>query len=378
MFNKIYYQSKFNIYRKGFKMKVIKAFGPQDLRVVDVPVPEPGPGYVRIRVRASGICGSDKGIWYTKNKSDFVAGHEAAGDVDKLGEGVASLEPGDRVMINNVVGCGKCAACRMGAFTQCPSWDGSMDVNNGFGEYLVAPARNCLRILPGLDYIDGALIMDNWGTPFGGLMRANLRPGSGTTGAGAHGASTRSAGAAGVDMRGTDVLVNGCGPLGQAAIGLSSAMGAYVIAVDPIGWRRDLALKNGAHLAIKPDDLPNAARMVTDGFGVHLAMECSGKGAAYENCLKSLRIGGDLVSIGENAEFTFNSSPQIIRRMLSITGTWYSTLPQAREVMQLALQNRINVRSFLSRTITLDQVPELFGSIVDCADGILKCVIVFE
>ena len=335
------------------KMKVMKVFGPQDLRIVDAPMPEPGYGAVRIKVRASGICGSDKGIWYVKEKRDSVAGHEAAGQVEKLGEGVSSLAVGDRVMVNNVGGCGACPACRSGAFVLCTDRSASHDVNNGFGEYLVAPSRNCMRILPGLDFIDGALIMDNWGTPFGALRRGHI----------------------GLGM---DVLVNGCGPIGQAAIALSKAMGAYVIAVDPITWRRDFALRSGADAAIPPDELLDAAKKLTNGLGVQAVLECSGNGKAYENCLKALRIGGNLVSIGEHAELTLRPSENIIRRSLSMIGTWYSTLPQAGEVMQLALQGRINVRSFLTHTLSLDEVPGKFGSIVNCDEGFLKCVIVFD
>jgi len=334
-------------------MKVMKAFGPQDLRIVEVPMPEPEPGTVRIKVRASGICGSDKGIWYTKEKRDRVAGHEAAGEVDKLGEGVTSLAVGDRVMINNVGGCGICPSCRAGAFVLCPDRSGSKDVGNGFGEYLIAPARNCLRILPGLDFIDGALIMDNWGTPFGGIRRGQI-------------------------TQGMDALVSGCGPIGQAAIGLLKAMGVFVIAADPVEWRRNFALRNGADAAVNPDELPEAAKKLTNGLGVHAVLECSGNGKAYDNCMKSLRIGGNLVTIGEHAELTLRPSELIIRRSLSVIGTWYSTLPQASEVMQLALQKRINVRSFLTHTITLDEVPGLFGSIVNCDEGFLKCMIVFN
>ena len=88
-------------------MKVIKAFGPGDLRVVEAPMPEPGHGYVRVKVRASGICGSDKWLWSVKDKMDSVARHEVSGEIEKLGEGV---------MINNVVGCGLCSACRAGEF----------------------------------------------------------------------------------------------------------------------------------------------------------------------------------------------------------------------------------------------------------------------
>jgi threonine dehydrogenase-like Zn-dependent dehydrogenase len=232
-------------------------------------------------------------------------------------------------------------------------WDGSLDVNNGFGEYLIAPARNCMRILPGLDFIDGALIMDNWGTPYGGILRGNIK-------------------------QGMDVIVNGCGPIGQAAVALATAMGAYVLAVDPVKWRREYAVKQGAKHVFAPEELPDAARNISDGLGIHLVMECSGSGASYENCLKSLRIGGQLIAIGEHAQYLYQSSDQIIRRSLSIVGTWYSTLPQAGELMQLALQNRINLKSFLTHTVRLDEVPGMFESIMNCDDGILKCMILFD
>jgi len=333
-------------------MKVIKAFGPQDLRVVEAPMPEPEPGYVRIKVRASGICGSDKWIWNVSEKSDFVAGHEVAGEVEKLGEGVASLALGDRVMINNVGGCGTCAACRAGAFVLCPRRSGN-DVNNGFGEYLVAPARNCLRLLPAIDFVDGALIMDNWGTPYGGIQCAGI-------------------------VSGMDVLVNGCGPIGQAAIGLAKAFGAFVIAVDPIAYRRQAALKNGADAVFATDELPASVKSLTDGMGVHVVLECSGNGEAYGNCLSALRIGGSMVSIGEHAEYMLRPSEQFIHRNLNLHGSWYSTMSQANELMQMALQGRINTKSFLTHAIPLEKVPELFASVVDCADGVLKCVIVFD
>jgi len=333
-------------------MKVLKAFGPQDLRVVEAAIPEPKPGQVLIKVRASGICGSDKWIWNANEKSDFVAGHEAAGEVVKLGDGVTSLALGDRVMINNVGGCGTCAACRAGAFVMCLRRSGD-DVNNGFSEYLVAHARNCLRLLPGLDFIDGALIMDNWGTPFGGIKRVGVAPG-------------------------TDVLVNGCGPIGQAAIGLAKAFGAFVIAVDPIAYRRQAALKNGADVALTADEMPDGVKNLTDGMGVQVVLECSGNGEAYENCLSALRIGGNMVSIGEHAEYMLRPSEQFIHRSLSLHGSWYSTMSQASELMQVALQGRINVKSFLTHTVTLEELPGLFASIVDCADGLLKCVVVFE
>jgi threonine dehydrogenase-like Zn-dependent dehydrogenase len=334
-------------------MKVIKAYGPGDLRVTEAPLPCPPPGYVRIKVRASGICGSDKWVWTVKGPSDSIAGHEVAGEVDALGDGVYSLAPGDRVAVNNAGGCGTCPACRMGAFVLCPGWDGSLDVNNGFGEYLVAPARNCMKLLPGIDFIDGALIMDNWGTPYGGVKRGGIGPGM-------------------------DVLVNGCGPIGQAAVALCKAFGAYVLAADPVPSRRDAALALGAAKAFAPGELSREVRECTQGLGVHAVMECSGAGAAYEPCLDSLRVGGSLIAIGEHAEYPYQSSERIIRRSLRIVGTWYSTMGQGGEVMRLAADGRINLKSFLTHTVTLEEVPGIFEAVMNMDKGIIKCVVVFE
>jgi len=327
-------------------MKVVRPFGPQDLRIVEVPIPEPGPGHVRIKVRASGICGSDKWVW-NSGPSGGVAGHEVAGEVDKLGDDVHALNVGDRVMINNVGGCGDCQACRAGAFTLCRNWTGALDVNNGFGEYLIAPIRNCMKLLPELDFVDGALIMDNWGTPYGGIKRAGI-------------------------TRGMDVIVNGCGPIGQAAVGICKAFGAYVIAVDPNKWRREYALKNGADIALSPEELP-----FTD-YVIDVVLECSGYGPSYDNCLKSLKHEGTLVAIGEHAEVSFNSSDLIVRRSLKIVGSWYSTMPQGAELMQLAASGQINLKSFVTKIVKLEDVPNVFGQIMACDEGWLKCMIVFD
>ena len=335
------------------QMKVIKAFGPQDLRVVTAPIPTPGPGQVRIKVKASGICGSDKWVWDVPGPTNNVAGHEVAGEIDALGEGVTQFTPGDRVMVNNVGGCGHCPACQKGAFVLCPTWDGHLDINNGFGEYVIAHARNCMQLLPELDFIDGALIMDNWGTPYGGLVRANITPGQ-------------------------TVVITGLGPIGQAAVCLARAKGVQVIAVDPVPWRQEFALKNGAHHAFAPSQLPQAVKDLTQQLGADVLMECSGNGQAYDTGFASLKNEGALIAIGEHAQFNFTPSDHVIRRALKIIGSWYSTMPQGKEIMDLAVTGKIQLKSFLTHTITLEEVPQIFGPVMDCAQGIMKVVIVFN
>ena len=122
----------------------------------------------------------------------------------------------------------------------------------------------------------------------------------------------------------------------------------------------------------------NAARQATNNAGARVVLECSGYGPVYEPALQALRTGGDLVAIGEHADFHFNPSDQVIRRSLSIIGSWYSTMPQAAEVMQLALSGQINLKSFLTHTISLEEIPAMFKSIMELKAGIMKCVVVIN
>jgi len=332
-------------------MKVIKAFGPKDLRLVEVPEPVPGNGEVLIAVRASGICGSDKWFWRVSGPVDAVAGHEVAGEVVKLGPGVKKLKMGDRVAVNNVVGCGHCHACRSGEFVRCPNRPGK-DVNNGFSEYVVAPERNCLLLDDRIDYETGCLIFDNWGTPFGAVSRADISVGH-------------------------DVLIFGCGPIGLAAVALAKERGAYVIAVDPQPYRLNAARQIGADEILTPDDaLPDKVRQITSGLGVDVVLECSGKAPAYQLGLASLKIGGTLVSVGEGACVDFRPSDFVIRNHLNIFGTWYSTMYQGRMVQNLILEGKIKPKAFLTHRISLEEVPHFFGKVCDFEDNILKAVIV--
>lgn len=334
-------------------MKVVKAFGLKDLRVVEKPDPTPREGEVLIGVRASGICGSDKWYWRVTGPTDNIAGHEVAGEVLALGPGVRHLKPGDRVAVNNVVGCGICAECRAGRFVRCANRSGN-DVNNGFGELVTAPERNCMILHDSLDYEAGCLIFDNWGTPFAAIGRAGVK-------------------------NGDDVVISGCGPIGLAAVNLSKMLGAYVIAVDPIPYRRDAAIRMGADAVLSPDDkaVP-AINQLTNGDGASVVIECSGKGGAYEIGLSALRVGGTFVSVGENAQVDLKPSDHIIRKQLNVLGSWYTTMQQGKMVQDLMAEHRIAPYAFVTHRVTLERVPYIFGQVFDFGDNILKVVILMD
>jgi threonine dehydrogenase-like Zn-dependent dehydrogenase len=331
-------------------MRALKNFGPHDLRIVERPDPQPRPGAVLVRVRASGICGSDKWYW-TTGPTDFIAGHEVAGEVVAVGEGVTTLRPGDRVAVNNVVGCGACAACAAGAFTRCPNRKGN-DVNDGFCEYVVAPERNCLLLDPALDTVAGCLMFDQWGTPYAAVERAGLAPEEW-------------------------VAVTGLGPIGLGAVAMAALRGAQVVALDPVAYRRDLALKLGAAVALDPTAEAATTNLLdATAGGPAAALECSGNGKAYGLLLAALRPEGRLVSVGEHAEFTFHPSDHLIRKNLSLLGSWYTTMPQGAAVQRLLLEGRLDPYALVTHRVTLEEAPAAFARAVDMAEGVIKTVIV--
>jgi len=333
-------------------MKAIHSFGPHDVRLVDVPDPAPGPGEVLVAVRASGICGSDKWLWRATEPVTRIIGHEVAGEVIALGPEVKRPRVGDRVAVNNVVGCGVCPACRAGAFVRCPHWSGEDDVNGGYGELLVAPARNCMRLADEIDYETGCLLFDNFGTPFAALERAGVASGD-------------------------DVVVMGCGPIGLAAVVLAKMRGAFVVAVDPLPYRLDVASRLGADRVLAPgDDTAAVVHDATSGLGARVVLECSGKPPSYPIALASLRIGGTLVTVGEGGEMLLRPSDLVIRRNLSIVGSWYSTMHQGRLVQDLVLQKKIEPRVLVTHRGPLQEFPRIFRQVCEFSDDVIKAVIV--
>ncbi|MBB5325738.1 2-desacetyl-2-hydroxyethyl bacteriochlorophyllide A dehydrogenase [Anoxybacillus tepidamans] len=330
-------------------MKQVKAFGPGDLRVVEVEPPVLGEGEVLVDVHACGICGSDKWFWYVDSPNDYVAGHEVAGEVVDVGPGVKNLKVGDRVSVNNVKGCGQCSACQEGQFVRC---SGSVThMGFGFSEKVAVPECNCLKLEPEISYVAGSLIFDNWGTPYSAIKRTSMK-------------------------KGHIVVVTGCGPIGLAAVALAKLRGAQVIAVDPIKERLEAANRLGAQLTVSPGaDAFEKINTFTNDQGVDIVLECSGKPASYELALSVLKVAGTLVSIGEGAKFNFNSS-DIIHKHLTIIGSLYSTMKDGAEIQELMVKGEIDPLAFVTHTFRLEEIPSSFEKVISCSDGLLKAVVV--
>jgi L-iditol 2-dehydrogenase len=253
--------------------------GPEDIRLEDVPTPVPGAGEVRVRVGACGLCGSDLHIYRGRHpvlRPPVVMGHEFVGRVTALGEGVAAggLALGQRVVAIAGRGCGRCAACRAGAFRLCPDLRVvGGHLAGGLADEVVLPADQFVPVPRSLAVADAALV------EVAAVARHAVRRVGG--------------------VRRRRVAVLGAGPLGVVLTKVARVLGARsVIASDVDPARRALALAAGADAVV---DAATAApgeawrELGPDGFDV--AFDCAGRPETLVQGLEATRRGGTVAMV---------------------------------------------------------------------------------
>ncbi|MFI1965298.1 Zn-dependent alcohol dehydrogenase [Streptomyces pathocidini] len=275
---------------------VLHEIGQDKLEVLDdVEAVGFGPGKVRLRIRATGLCHSDVSAMngVLPQPAPFVPGHEGAGEVVDVGDGVTHLKPGDRVLVCWLPACGSCPACRRGQSHLClsgflnagtpnfkrPGGDVFGFAGTGtFAEEVVVAAGAAVPIPDDVPFDIAALI------------------GCGvTTGLGAALNTAKVA-------AGSSVAVIGCGGVGISAIQGARASGAaQITAVDPVAARREAALRFGATEAVAPDGLADAKARTTGGEGFDYVFEVVGKSATARTAYENTRRGGTLCVVGAGA-----------------------------------------------------------------------------
>ncbi|MBT2387164.1 Zn-dependent alcohol dehydrogenase [Streptomyces sp. ISL-11] len=254
-----------------------------------------GPGKVRLRMRAGGLCHSDLSAMsgVLPQPAPFVPGHEGAGEVVDVGEGVADLRPGDRVLVCWLPSCGSCPSCRRGQSQLClagfmnagtPNFRrAGSDVfgfagTGTFAEEIVVGAGCAVPIPDDVPYDIAALIGCGVTTGLGAALNT------------AHVAA------------GSSVAVIGCGGVGICAVqGARAAGAAQIVAVDPVASRREAALRFGATEAVAPDALGDARARITGGEGFDYVFEVVGTSATARAAYEATRRGGTLCVVGAGA-----------------------------------------------------------------------------
>ncbi|WP_172386677.1 Zn-dependent alcohol dehydrogenase [Streptomyces sp. MNP-20] len=254
-----------------------------------------GPGKVRVRVRATGLCHSDVSAMngVLPQPAPFVPGHEGAGEVIDVGDGVTNVKQGDRVVVCWLPACGRCPACRRGQTELClagfmnagtpnfkrPQGDVFGFAGTGtFAEEVVVDAACAVPVPDDVPYDIAALIGCGVTTGLGAALNtADVAAGS-------------------------SVAVIGCGGVGVSAIQGARLKGAaHIVAVDPVAARREAALRFGASEAVAPEALDDAKQRATAGEGFDYVFEVVGKSATARAAYEATRRGGTLCVVGAGA-----------------------------------------------------------------------------
>jgi (R,R)-butanediol dehydrogenase / meso-butanediol dehydrogenase / diacetyl reductase len=271
-------------------VRAARFHGRGDIRVEDVPDPKVGPGQVEVSVDWCGICGTDlheflEGPIFipaagaphpiTGQTVPVVMGHEFAGVVSAVGDGVSGLQEGDRVAVEPYYVCGECVACAAGRYNICRKlgFIGLSGQDGGFAEKCVVDARWVHRLgdLP----TDVGALVEPLAVGYHAVRLSGVREGG-------------------------TAAVFGAGPIGLVTAAALRAVGAgNVIVVEPAAARKEKAQVAGAHTVLDPTatDVPDAIRDLTGGAGADVAFECAGIDAVLATAIGSVRPGGTVVNV---------------------------------------------------------------------------------
>lgn len=337
---------------------VLHETGQEKLEVLDdVEAVGFGPGKVKLRIRATGLCHSDVSAMsgVLPQPAPFIPGHEGAGEVVDVGDGVTGLSAGDRVLVCWLPACGDCPSCRRGQTQLClagfmnagtpnfkrPGGDVFGFAGTGtFAEEVVVGAGCAVPIPDDVPFEVAALIGCGVTTGLGAAINtAKVEAGS-------------------------SVAVIGCGGVGISTIQGARVQGAaQIIAVDPVASRREAALRFGATEAVAPDELADAKQRITGGEGFDYVFEVVGKSATARTAYENTRRGGTLCVVGAGAmddTFQINMFELFFdeKRILPSMFGGGDVLRSYERAIALWRAGRIDLESMITHRVRLDGVND--------------------
>jgi threonine 3-dehydrogenase len=332
---------------------LVKADAGPGLELVDVPTPVPGSDEVLVKVFAGGICGTDLHIYEwdawarSRVRPPLTVGHEFCGTVVEVGAHVSGVAVGDFIAGEGHIACGRCHACRDGAFHICERLRIiGVDRDGAFAEYVAMPAANAWRLDPAIPR-DVAAIMD----PLGNAVHAALE----------------------VSLGAKSVAVIGCGPIGLMAIGVCQVAGAaLVIATDIADQRLALARRMGADLVLdaRAGDVPARIREATDGAGVDVVLEMSGHEAGLRDGLAALRNGGWVSLLGlPRGQATVDLANDVIFKEAHLVGIFGRRIWRTWEQATTLLRRGLDVTPVITHRLPLERFEEAFGLLKAASAG---------
>jgi len=313
-------------------------------------------------MKASGMCGSDLKFYRSPageamkelgfNGADpVIAGHEPCGVVVAVGKNVKGRQArvGQRMMVHHYKGCGFCPHCSTGWMQLCVGGVEKVYGVTGHGghaKYMKCPVGTLVELPDALSFETGAAISCGTGTAWAALKRLEL--------AADH-----------------TIAIFGQGPVGLSATQLAAALGARVIALDISAERLARAKEFGAEHVINPSDTDavEAIRQLTQGLGAHSCLEASSVSSARSQAVQSVRTWGKTCLVGEGGAMTLNVSPDILRRQVTVIGSWtFSTHGQSDCAAFIADRN-VEVDKLFTHRWSLNNAVEAYQIFDKQAEG---------
>ncbi|MFW6108602.1 MAG: NAD(P)-dependent alcohol dehydrogenase [bacterium] len=321
------------------------------------PAPMPGPGEVAVAVEHCGVCGSDVHYYLDGRIGDMVVesplvlGHEFAGTVATVGEGVAGLEVGQAVAVQPGVPCGICRLCRAGRYNLCPdvSFAGTPPVDGAFTDLFVTAADFVYPLPEGLTTEDGALV-----EPLSCGVHAVER--------------------AGVSL-GDQVAILGSGPIGLMVSVACQAAGATVaLATDLVDARLRMAQEMGAELILNATDADPVAAMT--GAWLDVVFDCAGALETPQQGVDMVRPGGLVQIVGfPRGEAVPIDMANAVRKELTLN-TMLRFVNNVPTALGLLEREVARLRKLVTHRFPFEEIEQAFGLVDERADGVVKAMIV--
>ncbi|WP_028852360.1 zinc-dependent dehydrogenase [Thermocrispum municipale] len=336
-------------------MKVARFYAPGEIKLEDAPEPSPGPGEVKLRVRNCSTCGTDVKIsrhGHHHIVPPRVIGHEIAGEIVELGEGVTGWSVGDGVQVIAAIPCGECVECRAGWLTICPNQESmGYHYDGGFAEYMIVPRKvlkvdGLNRIPEGLSFAEASVA-----EPLACVLNGQELAGVGA---------------------GDTVVVVGAGPIGCLHVRLARSRGAKHVTLVELNAERlkvaaDLVQPDAAICPAEVDPIDEVLKL-TDGRGASVVITAAASGKAQEDALKMVARRGRISFFGglpkDNPIIACDSN-LVHYRELTIVGANGSSPAHNKRALELIARGEVPVADLITHRLPLDRVLEAIETVAD-------------
>jgi len=337
-------------------MRQVVLESPRQLEVTEAPTPAPSAGEVLVKVKATAICGTDLHIYTGQTPVVYprVPGHELAGNVERVGEGVTDFSPGDAVVVNPNLSCNNCELCILGKENLCPdSRLMGRETDGSLREYLTVPQALAFKLPSHVSFAEGALIQP-LSTVVHGQRQAAIRP-------------TES------------VVMLGQGASGLMHTRMSKLSGAYpVIAVGRSRWKLDLAQEMGADLVVSAADTDPVAQVIrlTGGLGADVVIEAVGNPETIKQALDMAKPGGRVLEYGISPRpLPSLDLYRLYRKEITFMFSRAMTRADFHLATALVASGRVELGSLVTREYALEEAALAFQFAEEEQRQVLRVVI---